>query len=180
MATQKDKQESRQQTHTADSEASSENQVTTALDNPTTPTEQAMASPTRSIEDQQKDRREREKELDKLRKSGGHGQGRHTGASRGQRGSVLLEEAGDEGFIPAPSLRNVTNAQVRHDGDALTGHFVRVVDGDYEGRYGVLDSITKVDEQGFPLEGMVVTRDDDATTILVKYQDLARSEAGHR
>jgi hypothetical protein len=176
MATQKDKQQDR----TADADAPTENQATTALDNPTTPTEQAMASPTRSIEDQQKAVREREEELDKLRKSGDSWQNPSGGASRSQRGGMMLEPAGDEGFIPAPSLRNVTNAQVRHDGDALTGHFVRVVGGDFEGRYGVLDSITKVDDQGFPLEGLVVTRDDDATTISVKYQDLARSEAGHR
>jgi hypothetical protein len=89
------------------------------------------------------------------------------------------EEKGDT-FSPAPTHQVITQADVRSDADALTGHFVTVIGGEHEGVYGVLDFISAVDKDGKPLEGIVVTRDENAMRIVVPYDQLRRSVAGRR
>ena len=78
------------------------------------------------------------------------------------------------------SVFPVQDVTARSDDDALVGHFVDVVDGDHKGRYGVLDSTSEPDADGYPSRGTVITRDQHNETINVKYADLRRAEAGRR
>lgn len=71
-----------------------------------------------------------------------------------------------------PDPLDDTNTQ--EDGQAVVGHFVKVIAGDHEGRYGVLIG----DAAGDTV--IVRTRDDDSARIVVKYTDLAPALSGER
>src|SRR4051812_48442592 len=94
--------------------------------------------------------------------------------------SPLFMGKAEGGHVPAPVLQVVTNATVRGDNAALTGHFCDVVAGEHAGRYGVLDSIATVDDDGNPLTGIVFTRDDAGERIVVKYEDCRPAQSGRR
>lgn len=75
----------------------------------------------------------------------------------------------------------VTNATVRSDGDVLHGHFCRVIAGEHEGRYGVLEQTASFDEKTQrPLTVIVRTRDEHDERIVVSYSNLTPAEPGGR
>lgn len=84
------------------------------------------------------------------------------------------------GQVVTPDSVQVNNGTTVADGAALHGHFVRVVGGEHEGRYGVLLSTSTLDGKGQPDKVVIQTRDDDSMQLEVRYSDLTASEAGHR
>lgn len=99
---------------------------------------------------------------------------------RSDLGEPQFQGEAEGGHVPAPTLSVVTNMMAGSDSAALTGHFATVVGGEHEGRYGVLDMISLVDDDGNPLKGVMVCRDDSSERIEVDYQDLRRSQSGRR
>lgn len=80
----------------------------------------------------------------------------------------------------AKAVTHIDSTNARDDLDARVGHFVQAVDGEHQGRYGVLDSVATVGKDGFPSTVVVVTRDDENEYIIVNYGDLVPAEAGER
>lgn len=68
----------------------------------------------------------------------------------------------------------------RDDNDVLSGHFCEVVEGEHEGRYGVLESTGTLGIDGYPDEVVVATRDADSENILVPYAAIRPAESGRR
>lgn len=62
---------------------------------------------------------------------------------------------------------------VRGDDEAVLGHFVDVVSGEYKGRYGVFEELTGD-------VAVVRTRDNDSLRFSCKVSDLVPAEAGRR
>lgn len=75
---------------------------------------------------------------------------------------------------------NIDGFTRRHGGEPLTGHFVRVCDGDNAGRYGVYEENATVDDTGYPLTVILTTRDDRHERLVVPFDDLEPAEAGAR
>jgi len=69
---------------------------------------------------------------------------------------------------------------VKDASEAYYGHFATVEGGPHKGSYGVYEDTLTSDENGRPLTVAVRTRDDNHQRIVVKYDDLARAEAGGR
>jgi hypothetical protein len=77
-------------------------------------------------------------------------------------------------------ITHIDSTNARDDLDARVGHFVQAVNGEHQGRYGVLDSVATVGTDGYPSSVVVVTRDDENEYIVVDYADLVPAEAGER
>lgn len=84
---------------------------------------------------------------------------------------------------PDPAARvgvEITNVTSTSDADALHGHFCRVVSGEHEGRYGVLEQTAEADAKGRPKTVVVRTRDEHDERIVVNYSDLRPAQPGGR
>lgn len=68
----------------------------------------------------------------------------------------------------------------RDDYDALVNQFVRVVKGEHEGRYGVLLAVSGFASDGYPENGIVQTRDDQAERLVIPYPSLVPALPGGR
>lgn len=68
----------------------------------------------------------------------------------------------------------------RSDNDAFVGRFARVVGGEHEGRYGVVDSISEFGADGLPKTAVFRTRDANDERLEVAYEHLRPAEAGGR
>lgn len=74
----------------------------------------------------------------------------------------------------------LTNATAREDDVPLQGHFVEVVSGEHEGRYGVFESVGSTTAAGYPTTIVVVTRDDDSERLVLRIEDCRPAVAGGR
>ena len=68
----------------------------------------------------------------------------------------------------------------RDDQDALTGHFAKVIAGEYEGRIVVVGPTIARNKDGFPKTVTARTRDSRDEDIVVDYVDLRPAESGGR
>lgn len=78
---------------------------------------------------------------------------------------------------------HVDSTTARDVRDPFPGGFATVKTDveDHAGKYGVVESVLSVDSNtGYPDDVLFVTRDDNSERLVVKYDDLERSEAGHR
>lgn len=83
------------------------------------------------------------------------------------------KKAEDTPQAPDATVRSTNDT--RGVNDAVEGHFVDVVAGPHEGRYGVLISVG-----ANPKESVVRTRDANTDLISVDYNDLRPALAGRR
>lgn len=83
------------------------------------------------------------------------------------------KKAADVPQAPDATERSVNDT--RGVNDPVEGHFVRVVAGPHEGRYGVL---VRVGED--PKQSVLRTRDKYTDLLSVDYNDLRPAEAGLR
>lgn len=83
---------------------------------------------------------------------------------------------------PAPPVvvDNANRSYAGGDSAALTGHFVRVIGGEHEGRYAALLQTATVGPDGLPETVVIRTRDDDDMQLVVNYRDLAPAQPGGR
>lgn len=96
---------------------------------------------------------------------------------------VTSDEQPYEGYslvqVPLPTKNDfVTNANRRSDDDCLHGHACRVVAGEHEGRYGVLQSTASVGKDGYPKDVVIHTFDEDGLSLTVPYADIRPSAPG--
>lgn len=75
---------------------------------------------------------------------------------------------------PGPMI--VGTVRQRSDEDALLGHWVDVVSGEYQGKFGQFFDVAESDKDGIPKTALVRTRDAQAEVIRVAYGDLRPSE----
>jgi hypothetical protein len=68
----------------------------------------------------------------------------------------------------------------REDGDALTGQFAMITEGDLVGTHVVVGSATERDKDGFPKKVIVRTRDDRDEVLVVDYASLRPVGSGGR
>ncbi len=71
-------------------------------------------------------------------------------------------------------------ARVYSDEEAREGFFAKVIEGPYEGRYGVVASFGDLDAEGRPIKAVLLTRDDEAESLVVDYHALRPDSAGRR
>lgn len=64
--------------------------------------------------------------------------------------------------------------------DVEEGHFATVVEGEYKGRYGVFEGVSKFGKDSYPETVLFRTRDDDSLLIALPYKSLRRADPGGR
>ncbi len=71
-------------------------------------------------------------------------------------------------------------ARVYADSEPREGFFAKVIEGPYAGRYGVVASFGDLDAEGRPIKAVLLTRDDEAESLVVDYDALRPDTAGRR
>jgi hypothetical protein len=80
-----------------------------------------------------------------------------------------------------PGSRWIDQFSQRDDSDPIQGHFVDVIAGEHEGRYGTFEEVATADpETGVPSTIVVRTRDDQHERLVVEYEDAVPARAGGR
>jgi hypothetical protein len=88
-----------------------------------------------------------------------------------QKATESADNKRDLDAAPTPVPPGIND--VRDDSAAVLGHFVDVVGGEHEGRYGVFEVVEGKN-------AIVRTRDNDSALITCKISDLVPAEAGRR
>lgn len=83
-----------------------------------------------------------------------------------------VEPTPDPPVGPAPPAVRVDNLTRRSDDDALEGHFVKVVSGEYVGRVGGFERVLSSGPDGYPIRILVRTRDAENELLTVAYADV--------
>lgn len=76
---------------------------------------------------------------------------------------------------PVAPIR-VDSLSARSDADALEGHFVYILSGEFEGRYAAFEKVLESDADGYPSLILVRTRDADSLLVAIPYGDVARTD----
>jgi hypothetical protein len=89
--------------------------------------------------------------------------------------AVIGHRTDDQGLV------RPTDTNRRSDRDVIPGRFCRIAEGEHQGRYGVLMDVKgPPDDDGFPTEALVMTRDDLHEDLVVGYDQLAPANPGGR